>query len=495
MEHQNHRNPQSTHTSQDDRLLSFDPIIVVQDVCKRWLVIVLAAMLVGIATYIRADLSFSPVYTSTTTYVVTARGSSSSVYSSLSSTSTLAGIFEELLNSSLLRKNILAEIGADSFDGTISASLIEETNLINVSVTADDPRTAFLVSQAIIDYHEDLTYTVLDSTALEVLQAPGIPTSPSNSSNAMAQMKKMALMAAAAATAALAFLSFTRKTVRSEYEANKHLTCSCLGEIPHERKRKTLKSTLLRRKTSILISNPATGFRFVENFRKLRRRVERLMHGRKVIMVTSLLENEGKSTVAVNLAQALAQKHARVLLIDCDLRKPACHAILEQTDIPFQLHDVLAGKAALEDAVIADKLSPLHLLLVKKAVHNSGDLISSAEMKALLAQARQEYDYVILDLPPMAAVSDAEGMMELADASLLVVRQNAAETPAINKAIAALAAGKAKLLGCVLNNVYSSRLTSGQSYGYGNRYGGRYGRYGHYGHYGHYGRYGAKKSE
>ena len=132
---------------------------------------------------------------------------------------------------------------------------------------------------------------------------------------------------------------------------------------------------------------------------------------------------------------------------------------------------------------------------MKKAVHNSGDLISSAEMKALLAQARQEYDYVILDLPPMAAVSDAEGMMELADASLLVVRQNAAETPAINKAIAALAAGKAKLLGCVLNNVYSSRLTSGQSYGYGNRYGGRYGRYGHYGHYGHYGRYGAKKSE
>ena len=78
MEHQNHRNQQSTHTSQDDRLLSFDPIIVVQDVCKRWLVIVLAAMLVGIATYIRADLSFSPVYTSTTTYVVTARGSSSS---------------------------------------------------------------------------------------------------------------------------------------------------------------------------------------------------------------------------------------------------------------------------------------------------------------------------------------------------------------------------------------------------------------------------------
>ena len=492
MEHQNHHNPQGT---QEDRLLPFDPIIVVRDVCKRWLVVVLAAMLVGIGAYIWADMNYSPVYTSTTTYVVTARGSSSSVYSSLSSTSTLAGIFEELLNSSLLRKTILEEIDADAFHGSISASVIAETNLINVKVTADDPRTAFLVSQAVIDHHEELTYKVLDSTSLEVLQAPSVPTGPSNSPTAATQMQKMSLIAATAAIALLAFLSCTRKAVRSEYEANKVLNCNCLGEIPHEKKRKTLKATLLRRKSSILITSPATSFRFVENFRKLRRRVERLMHDRQVIMVTSLLENEGKSTVAVNLAQALAQKHARVLLIDCDLRKPACHAILEQGDLLLQLHDVLTGKASLANATVTDKFSPLHLLLEKNAIHNSGDLIGSAEMKALLAQARHEYDYVVLDLPPMAAVSDAEGMMELADASLLVVRQNAAAAPAINKAIAALADGKAKLLGCVLNNVYSSRLTSGQSYGYGSRYGNRYGRYGHYGHYGHYGRYGAKKSE
>ena len=86
----------------------------------------------------------------------------------------------------------------------------------------------------------------------------------------------------------------------------------------------------------------------------------------------------------------------------------------------------------------------------------------------------------------MAAASDAESMTELADACLMVVRQNTAPAPALNKAISALDDQKAKLLGCVLNNVYSSRLTAGGGYGYG------YG-YGHYRKYDHYSRYDTRK--
>jgi Mrp family chromosome partitioning ATPase len=93
----------------------------------------------------------------------------------------------------------------------------------------------------------------------------------------------------------------------------------------------------------------------------------------------------------------------------------------------------------------------------------------------------------------MALVSDAEGMMELADASVLVVRQNKAKAGGINRAIATLEGGNAKLLGCVLNDVYATGL-SGDGYGYGYGYGygryGRYGKYGYYGKYGHYGHYG-----
>lgn len=475
----------SRNTHQTGGILSFDPIVLLQDVLKRWLLILLAALMVGVGAYIRTDTGYRPTYRTTTTFVLTTRSSSSSVFTNLNSTTTLASTFSDLLNSSLLRKSILAELGTSSFDGTIQAAAIPDTNLLTVTVTASDPRSAFVVAQAIIDHHEAVTYRVVDTVSLEVLQWPSVPTGPINHADSSGRMRTMAVYAALAATAALAMASFFRKSVRSGIEADELLDCEYLGEIPHERKRSVLLTRLMRRKTSILITDPATSFRYVETIRKLRRRVERLMHGRRVLMVTSLLENEGKSTVAVNLALALAKKHRRVLLIDCDLRKPACHAILEHRELSCGLKDVLEGKAALADAVFCEKKSGLYLLLESRNSANSGDLVSSKQMAELLRQVRQEYDYVILDLPPMSAVSDAESMMKLADASLLVVRQNAAVVPAINKAITVLDGGKSKLLGCVLNNVHSTRLFSGEGTGYGRGYGGGY-KYGHYGRYSYY---------
>ena len=470
MEHQN------MHNQNESGALLFSPMVIVQDVLKRWMIILLAALVVGVGSYIHADWTYTPSYTATTTYVVTARGNTASVFNSLNATSNLAELFEKLLNSSLMRKTIVKELGDASFNGKIKAAVIADTNLLTVTVTGSDPRTVFLVSETIIDHHEDLTALALDSTALEVLRAPTIPTAPSNGSNAMGKMRHNAVIAAAAAAAILGTLSFFSKTIRSETEAVQRLSCNCLGELPHEKKHKTIISRIFRRKSGILISNPATSFRYVENIRKLRRRVERHMHERSVLMVTSLLENEGKSTVAANLALALSQKHGKVLLIDCDLRKPACHTIMEMKEDTAQLSDVISGKLTLEEAVVCDKKSDLRLLLQKQAIHNSSDLISSARMRALLAEAREAYDYVILDLPPMGAVSDAESMMELADASLLVIRQNVAAVPALNKAISILSDGSAKLLGCVLNNVWSSSLLSDRAQGYSYNY--RYRRYG-----------------
>lgn len=469
--------------------LAFDPIVMLLDVAKRWLLILLAALMVGVGSYIVTDIQYSPVYRTTTTYVVTTRSTTSTVYSNLSSTTSLASVFTELLNSSILRKAILQETGAVSFDGSINAQVVPETNLLTVTVTASDPKTAFQVAQAIIDHHESVTYLVVDGIALEVLQNPTVPMSPVNGANAAGRMKKMMLLTAVAGVVLLGTMSYCRDTVRSGKEARAKLDCSCLGEIAHEEKYKTVVSRIRRRKTSILITNPITSFRFVEDIRKLRSCVEQRMQGSKVLMVTSLLENEGKSTVAVNLALAMAQKKAKVLLIDCDLHKPACHALLEQRVVSHGLRDVLLGRASVSEALIREKRGNLRLLLEKKGDKTSGDLVSSEQMRTLLDWARQEFDFVVLDLPPMGEVSDAESVMELVDASLLVVRQNAATAPAINKTVATLDSGKAELLGCVLNNVYSTPLPSGHGYGYGD-----YGKYGRYGHYGYYGKYGANGS-
>lgn len=453
--------------STESGILPFDPIVLVQDVLKRWLLVVLAVVAVGVSAYILADMRYEPVYQTNTTFVVTSKGSSASVYTNLSSTNSLASVFTELLNSSILRKTIMQELGMTSFPANVSTAVIPGTNLITMRVTAGDPWTAFAVAQSTIEHHETLTYRVIEGIVLEVLQPPMMPTSAINSANASGQMKKMMGIAAVASVAALAALSFFRNVVRSGKEARRKLACDFLGEIPHEKKHKTILSRLRRRKTSILITSPLTSFLFVETIRKLRRRVEQHMHGRKVLMVTSLLENEGKSTVAVNLALSMAEKNKRVLLIDCDLRKPACHAILEHKEFPFGVRDVLREKVDLYDALIRYQKTNLYLLLERSGSAKSNDLITSDRMAQLLDQVRDEFDFIVLDLPPTSAASDAEGMKRLADACLLVVRQNMASAKALDKAIAALDGGRAKMMGCVLNNVYSTRLTSGRNHGYG----------------------------
>lgn len=470
--------------------LTFDPIVILRDILKRWLLILVAVCVMGVGTYIVTDATYTPSYRTRTTLVVSTRGSSATVYSNLTTTSNLASVFTEMANSSIFRKTILEQTGLGNFKGTISATAVEDTNLLTLQVTDEDPRTAFLVTQAILDHHGELTREIIGDVAMEVLQKPTVPTTPSNPLNSMGTMKKVMGITAVLMCLLVGWLSFSRDTVRSSKEARKKLNCSCLGSLPHEHKYKTLLAKIRRPKASILITNPATGFGFTETLRKICRRVEQRMEGRKSLMVVSLLENEGKSTVAVNLALAMAQKYPRVLLIDCDLQKPACAKLLHINWTGAGVGEVLRGLKEPADATVTDGRSGLHLLLEKNPYRNSGELIGSENMKRMMEWARANFDMVVLDLPPMSAVTDAESVMEQVDASLLVVRQNAAQTRALNNVISSLEKGKAKLLGCVMNDVHSTAVSSGQGYGGGySRYGG-YGRYGHYGHYGKYGKYG-----
>ena len=465
--------------SDNASLLHFDPIVLIRDVVKRWLVIILAALMVGVGSYILSDMRYAPVYQTRTTFVVTTRSSSNTVYSNLSSTTNLAEVFTELLNSSILRKAIIQEMGVSSFNGKIETAVIPNTNLITMTVTDSNPRLAFLATRAIIEHHEELTYQVVNDIQLEVLQNPTVPTAPVNRSGARERMQRMMILAGLATAVLLGMMSYLRDVVRSATEVREKLDCDFLGEIPHENKYKTFASHLRKQKNSILLTSPVTGFRFVESIRKLRRRVEQHMGNSKVVMVTSLLENEGKSTVAVNLALAMEQKKKRVLLIDCDLRKPACHKVLEQKKVEFGVNEVLHNTAELADCFQRYQDTDMYMLLAKKGERNTGDLIVSPRMKTMLNWARQNFDFIVLDLPPMSVAADAEGMAELADACLMVVRQNMAFASELNNAIGNLEGHRAKMLGCVLNNVYSTQLSSGQRYGYGG-----YSKYRHYGHYG-----------
>lgn len=475
-------------------LLPFDPVVLVLDACRKWVLVLVVALIVGMGAYVYTDSGYVPWYTSSCTLVLTTRDSASSVYDNLNSTSTLAGVFSEVLNSSVMRSNILDELQMDSFNGSIWASAIEETNLLTVTVRGRDPRTTFRVMQVLLEKHGVVTYEVMGDIVLEVLEPPVVPTSPSNWTNAGHAFKVSTIAAGAAMFLLLMVIAYFKDVIRSKEEADEKLSCWCLGEIRHERKKRSIKDILRRKKRSILITDPQTGFRFVTTMSKLSRSVEQRIPKSKsektgkVILVTSVMENEGKSTISTNLALALAKKHPRVLLLDCDLRKPACQKILEYKDAEHFTHEVIRGDVELADAVCTHKLSRMKMLFAKRCKpQDAGQLVGSAAMGQMLAKAREQYDYVVIDMAPMSVVSDTEMVMEFVDASLLVIRQNGVLVPDLNRAINDLQRGRAKLLGCVINNVYSTEILSGEGYGTGY---GRYGGYGNYGRYGRYGRYG-----
>ena len=305
-----------TKQTEGGKLLPFDPLVVVFDVAKNWMLIVCVALIVGMAAYVFGQASYKPVYQTSITYVTYSRTSANTVYSNITAANIVASVFGDLLNGSLLHDTITQQSGLPPFEGTIYAGVIPETNLVVVTVSGADARSVFLMAKAIVDHHEMVTYQVVDSVSLELLRSPAVPVAPINTADAINLAKKATVLAAAAMVVLLGYLSLRQNKVRSEQEATTKLDCSYLGDIPHERKYKSFKALLQRRKTKILVTNPLASFRFVESFRKLSSRVEYHMHGKKVIMVTSLLENEGKSTVAVNLAMSMALKHERVLLID-----------------------------------------------------------------------------------------------------------------------------------------------------------------------------------
>ncbi|MBR4863370.1 MAG: polysaccharide biosynthesis tyrosine autokinase [Oscillospiraceae bacterium] len=476
-------------------LLPYDPIVIVIEVLRRWLLILMVTVLVGTAVFTVSDFRYTPKYRASATLVVTSRGTSSTVYSNMVSTANLAKVLTELLGSTVFHQVILEDTGLEAFDGSISATQVPDTNLLTMYVTSSDPRSAFLVAEAILNNYEAVTAQVVGEVVLEVLQKPTVPMAPMNPRTAMSNAKQAMMLAAVAMFGLLAWISCARDSIRSSREVRTKLHCHYLGDLPHERRYKSLKARLRRNGNTLLISNPATSFRFSEAVRKLRRSVEQQMAG-NTLMVVSLLPNEGKSTVAVNLAMALAKKHSKVLLIDCDLRKPSC---ARQMGIKWEtlgVRDVLSGNSVPRELIQHDSRSNLDVLLQRGGSMNSGDLVSSHRMKMLIEWAKKSYDFVVLDMPPMAQVTDAESVMNTVDSTLLVVRQNAAPSKSLNKAIEALNQGQAKLLGCVLNNVYATGFFSGQ--GYGNAYGhygqyshyDRYGRYNHYGKYGKYGNYG-----
>lgn len=199
-----------------------------------------------------------------------------------------------------------------------------------------------------------------------------------------------------------------------------------------------------------------------EQFRTLRARLDALAAERPVrtIAVTSAMPGEGKTTAALNLALVSSMNLGRrVLLVDCDLRRPKLHIALGLRP-ECGLADVLTGEGTLDQAIIKLDGTDLSVLPVRTTPSNPSELLASDRMRTLVEELARGYDQVIFDTPPTLALPDAKTVSELTDGLVFVVRAN--QTPRDDVAAALDILDRRRVLGVVLNGVE----TEAKRYGY-----------------------------
>jgi capsular exopolysaccharide synthesis family protein len=185
----------------------------------------------------------------------------------------------------------------------------------------------------------------------------------------------------------------------------------------------------------------------------------------KVILITSAQPEEGKSTTISNLAVTYALEGKKVLLMDADLRKPTLHRYFSASN-RLGLTNLLAGQHRMADIVSETQIPNLFLIPSGSLPPNPSELLASKRMYALLNEVKEEYDIVLIDSPPVLAVTDSQVLSAMCDGVVLVINHGKVKREAAQKSVAQLKHVKARILGVVLNNKAVSRNESSYYYYY-----------------------------
>jgi capsular exopolysaccharide synthesis family protein len=241
------------------------------------------------------------------------------------------------------------------------------------------------------------------------------------------------------------FVDYLDNRIKLPEEIASHLGVPCLGIVPLVSEKVHSASPLI---------NNGVPANFAEAFKVVRTNVlfSSPEEGSRSLVVTSTGTGEGKTIVATNLAMALAQAGQRVLLIDADMRRATVHRLMHQSQEPG-LSNLIVGNAKASDAFRRSSVPGLWLLPSGRTPPNPAELLGSARFKDFLIALRDHFDWVILDSPPVMAVTDAAVVAHLADSVIFVVGSEMTNRRVARTAVDQLDTGDGKLKGAILNRV------------------------------------------
>jgi capsular exopolysaccharide synthesis family protein len=440
---------------------------------KNWLLISTATLL-GAALALTYSMLATPMYSTAAKVFVSTSGATNASELQQGNTFTVQRVktYSDLVTTSAVLQPAIDELGLSlsvaQLRGSVSANTPLNTTVIDISVTQDDPVFAASLATTIaeqlsvvVEEIETTSGALVSPVQLSVVQEAEVPTNPTSPNTKLNIALGIMLGLALGVGAALLRHTLDRR-VRNERDLELLTDIPVLGGIVFDPKAKE--------RPLIVHVDPRS--RRAESFRTLRTNLQFLDTDRDHLsfVVTSSIQTEGKSTTAANLAIALADSGAKVLLVDADLRKPKM-ATYMGIEGGVGLSDAIIGRAKVEDATQRWGRTSLYLLPAGQMPPNPSELLGSSGMARIIEELRSNYDVVLYDAPPLLPVTDAAVLTRLVGGSIMVVAAGRVQSPQVRAALDALENVGAKASGLVLTML----PTKGpDAYGYG-RYGGNYG--------------------
>lgn len=435
-------------------------------VLKRWKLIVLIALIGAMGFDTVRTLMYHPRYQASVSATL---GSEQNTYSQLDTTQAYIRSLSYIFNGQNVQSYLQERLGNEDSTLTCSVNSVNDTNVVNISVQADTRRDAWFGLQYVLDWYRTNGDKYHFNYDLNVTQTNPISEAPVSANSHVRNLMMGGIGGGVFIAAVLLLLAYFSDTIKTPAEITTRIDCRMLARLPKEHKRRGIRFWKKNRE-ALLITSLKTSFRYKEAVKKLRSRIEESSrkHGYQTIMVTSVMENEGKSSIAANLAISLAKGGYHVLMIDADIRKPSLDRILNM-DTEHSLNAALTGKDWKKEVMHSERFH-MDVLCSIQDLENAEKLLSSEQMKKLLEEAKQSYEFVIVDTSPAAGLSDPLIISEHCDASLLVIRQNLAGARRINDTIDRLVTVRNNLIGCIYNGAVFDPLSEQKAYGYRYRY-------------------------
>jgi succinoglycan biosynthesis transport protein ExoP len=437
----------------------------VRIVRKNWIAIV-AITVLGTLGALGYSLLQTPQYSATTQVFVSTQAGSTGAELAQGNTYTLSRVktYAELAASEQVLTGVVEELGLDATTSElaqqITATPVAETTIIEITGTSADPVEAAAIANETAASLADVVDEVesvgsQDSPVrLTTVQSAPTPTDPVSPRTAL-NLALGALLALGAALGLALLREVLDTRIRSTRDLEDTTDHPILGVIGFDAKAK---------QRPLVVHQDPTSAR-AEAYRALRTNLQfvQVDSRDRVVVVTSSLPGEGKSTTTANLAIALADTDQRVLLIDADLRRPRLDQYLG-VEGAVGLTDVLIGRAGLADAVQNWGHNHLYVLPAGRTPPNPSELLDSKAMASLLDQLTPEFDWVIIDAPPLLPVTDAAVLASKASGVIIAVAAGKTTEHQLGSALERLETVGAPVSGVVLT---MAPTRDRGSYGYG----------------------------